>query len=338
MSGFSAPAEDTERADAASPSDIVAFDAVERALVEEALRFLRAGNSSEADAVARRIEDVEALGRAVSRFPTALEFQRLGTSFRGPETLAESLTRAAGSARLLHTPTRVVAGRSFLVAKIHALSLASLAAAGDPSLMFRFRSAILDVVSTLLMEDVYLSCLADDGFPAEKKLALLRGLMELWDSRRDPNAHSHAPALAELWAARDGQAPVFGTMEGACELMRLSLDLRGPWLSFVAARLEDRETQEALEEFLFALTFEEIEAVRGHLAAYGICTADGETVRSVLGKRPLYSAAVGTDPRGMYEFYAERRETARARKRTGSPGPTRTLEELYLAYLIAADR
>ncbi len=338
MSGFSAPAEDTEQAEAAVPGDIVAFDEGESALIDEAVRFLRARGSSDADTVARRAADVEALGRAVSRFPTVLEFRRLGSSLRDHETLAESLSRAAGSAQLLRTPTRVVAGRSFLVAKIHALAFASLAAADDYSLSVRFRSAILGVVSTLLMEDVYLSCLEDDRFSSDKKNALLGGLMDLWDRRRDPGARSHVPALAELWAARDGQAPVFGTMEGACELMRLSLDLRGPWLSFVADRLEDRETQEALEEFLFALTFEEIEAVRGHLANYGICTADGETVRFVLGRKPLYSAAVGTDPRGMYEFYAERREAARARKRTGASGPKRTLEELYLAYLISTDR
>lgn len=338
MSGFSAPAEDTVQAEAAVPGDIVAFDEGEAALIAEAVRFLRAKSSSEADTVARRAADVEDLGRAVSRFPTVLEFQRLGASLRDHETLAESLSRAAGSAHLLHTPTRVVAGRSFLVAKIHALAYASLAAADDVSLSVRFRSAILGVVSTLLMEDVYLSCLEDEGFSAEKKRPLLAGLMDLWDRRRDPGASSHVPALAELWAARDSQAPVFGTMEGACELMRLSLDLKGPWLAFVANRLEDRETQEALEEFLFALTFEEIEAVRGHLANYGICTADGETVRFVLGRKPLYSAAVGTDPRGMYEFYAERRDAARARKRTGAPGPKRTLEELYLAYLVSTDR
>lgn len=337
MFGFISPAEDAVAAGERPADGVVAFDAAELRLLDEALRSLNERGMEVSASVARRIADVEALGGALSRFPSVLEYQRLGTLTRGPSTISQSISRISGSARLLHTPTRVVVGRGFLVAKVHALSFASLAVSYDPDLVGRFRSTVLSVVFTLLMEDVYLTCLEDGDFPQDKKEALLQDVIDLWDHLRDPGACSHAPALAELWATRDGQAPVFGTMEGACELVRLSLDLRGLWLDFVAHRLGDPEAQQALEEFLFGLTYEEIETVRRHLGEFGICTADADTVRIALGSAPLYVAAVGTDPRGMYEFYAERREAARARRRARLPGPTRTLEELYLAYLLGSE-
>lgn len=315
----------------------IALDETETLLVSRALGLLRSRSSADAERVQRRIEDLEALGNAVSRFPSVRESQKMGSVSWGPDTLESALCTMSGNSRLLHTPTRVVAGRSFLVAKVHALSLVALSVSFDKDLSLGFRNCILGVVFSLLAEDVYLSGLDDKGYTDEKKATLAADLVRLWDGRRDPRAVAHVPALTELWAARDAQMPVFGTMEGASELTRLSLDMGAAWFSFVSERLHDAETLMALEEFLFGLSYEEIGLVRSRMASLRISCADLGRIRSLLGGKTAYAAVDGSDPRAMYEFYAERRDASRARAWAGIPGPCRTLEELYLSYLISKE-
>ena len=324
-------------AEADAPPSFVVLDETESKLVSEAVSLLIARGSSEAERVERRFNDLVALGSAVSRFPSVRGSQKLGSVSWGPDTLEAALCSMSGTSRLLHTPTRVVAGRSFLVAKVHALSLASLSVSFERSMSDRFRSCILGVVFSLLAEDVYLSGLDDKEYTDDKRAALASDLVRLWDNRRDPRAVAHVPALTELWAARDAQVPVFGTMEGASELTRLSFDMGHAWFSFVAERLRDAETLMALEEFLFGLSYEEILLVRSRMASLEFTSADVHQVRSLLGEKTSYSAVDGEDPRAMYEFYAERRNASRARAWAGVPGPRRTLEELYLSYLISKE-
>jgi len=316
-------------------NDIIALDEAERQLLSEAYSLLRKKGSGELAMVERRFRDLENLAAAVSRFPSIHEVHMLGGVMRGPETLASALCELTGDTRLLRTPTRVVAGRSFLVAKVHALSLAAMSVTFDPEFAGRFRTLVLSIVFSLMAEDVYLDCLEDRAFPMAKKASLAGDLILLWDQRRDPRALTHVPALSALWAVRDEQIPVFGTMEGASELVRLSFDLDSSWNSFITSGLENHETLLALEELLFGLSFEEIRLVRDYLSLSGEGAADKELIREILGENSHYTPVEGTDPRAMYEFYAQRRDAARARGRVGSPGPCHTLEELYLSYLMA---
>ena len=316
-------------------NDIIALDDTERKLLSEAFDLLRKKGSGELAMVERRFSDLENLAEAVSRFPSIHEVHMLGGVMRGPETLASALCELTGDTRLLRTPTRVVAGRSFLVAKVHALSLAAMSLAFDPEFAGRLRSLVLSIVFSLMAEDVYLDCLEDRFFPMSKKAALAGDLILLWDQRRDPRALTHVPALSALWAVRDEQIPVFGTMEGASELVRLSFDLDSTWNTFISSGLENHETLLALEELLFGLSFEEIRLVRDRLTISGEGAADKELIGGILGGKSHYTPVEGTDPRAMYEFYAQRRDAARARSRVGAPGPLHTLEELYLSYLMA---
>ncbi len=312
-----------------------AFDTEERELLDYAVASLRGRFASDAEVLERRISDLENLAAAISRFPSVGAIQLLSGVQRGPETLASAILDVSGPARLLHTPTRVVAARSFFVAKAHAFSLAALATAYDHNLSGRFRAAIFSVVFSLMAEDVYISCLDDRDFPADKKESLAADLVSLWDQGRDPRATSHFPALRALWAAREAAPPVFGTMEGASELVRLSLDLGADWTAFVADRMGDRETVAALEEFLFGLSCEEIAETRSRLRSLCIGAVSREEVHSFLGSAGVYAPSTDGDPRTLYEFYVERREAARARAASSAPGPHRTLEELYLAYRLA---
>lgn len=314
---------------------ILAFDAEERILVDEGLARLAEARPQDADLVSGRFEALEALARAVSRFPSACESQLLRGVRRDGETLAASMCAFSGPSRLLRTPTRVVASRAFLVAKVQAFSMLAIAAEDHPGVSARARAAVMGAVCALLAEDVYLSCLEDPSLPLATREDLARDLLALWERGRDPRASVHAPALASLWSARDASPPVFGTLEGSSELVRLSIELGPDWLRFVADELDDEDARGALEEFLFALTAEEIARARRGLFESGLSSASAADVAAILGPGNGYGS-VERDPRSMYEFYVERRERARERAKIGAPGPRKTIEGMYLTYRMVA--
>jgi hypothetical protein len=124
-------------------------------------------------------------------------------------------------------------------------------------------------------------------------------------------------------------------MDGTSELFRISIDLGADWEEFLKARGNDSETRWALEEFLFGLSFEEIDDVRSRLSRFGILAVGGDEVRSYLGSRPAYTIVRDSDPRAIYDFYVDRKDAAAFRERTAVPGPRKTLEEMYLQFRIA---
>jgi hypothetical protein len=123
-------------------------------------------------------------------------------------------------------------------------------------------------------------------------------------------------------------------MEGTSELLRLSIDLEEDWHDFLVHQMSSEETRGALDEFLFGLSYEELDSVRERLRRFGINAVDFTEIRSYLGTTPAYTVINDSDPRMIYDFYMERKEAALLRKHLNAPGPHRTLEEIYLKYRI----
>jgi hypothetical protein len=253
---------------------------------------------------------------------------------RDKEQLLKSLCAFAPTSHLLHIPTRIVAARSFLVAKCHAFSFLTLLAQDHAGYFRQLREVIFSIICTLMAEEVYFSCLEDPSFSEDIKRQLANDLISLWESGTDPHSVQYLPALEDLWAARDGAPPSFGTMDGSSELIRLSIDMGKDWHKFLVEQISHNETRWALEEFLFGLSFEEIQKVRSRLGRCGILAVGHEEVRSFLDKQPAYSIVRDSEPRAIYDFYIDRRDAALFRKRTQVPGPQKTLEEMYLKYCI----
>lgn len=318
--------------------DILAFDNAERALFASAMEYLRAHNLDEAFMVRRRFGDLESLARSISRFPPICQTQLLAGVRRDTASLASSLTLVSGGSRLLHTPTRVIASRSFLVAKFHAFSLLALALGSEHDLIEAIRNISLEIVFTLMVEDVYLSCLEDPAFPEDRKDSLAMDLIRLWDRGRDPRSSVHIPCLKSLWAVRTLNPPSFGTLEGTSELVRISMDMDDDWSNFVSARLQDPETRASLEEFLFGLSSEEMLLLRVQIRAGSVFALDSKGIHEALGRERSYIEASDADARLMYEFYVQRREAARVRRIIKAEGPHRTIEEIYLGYRFAQER
>ncbi|GHV24498.1 hypothetical protein FACS189498_1740 [Spirochaetia bacterium] len=306
-------------------------------LIEDIETYLDSKAIDEGKMVRARFDCLQKFAEAISQYPSIRETQILRGEQRDEAKLLEALCSFAASSRLLHIPARVVAVRSFLVAKFQTFSFLAMLVREIDEFYPPLRTMMLSVICTLMAEEVYFSCLDDPSFPRDTKTALANDLLSLWDSGTDLRSVRHLPALESLWFARDAAPPSFGTMDGASELLRITIEMEEDWRDFLVNQSADNETRWALEEFLFGLSHEEIQDVRIRLRRFGITAVGADEVRSYLGSQPAYAAVRGTDPRSIYDFYVDRRDAAVFRKKISAAGPQKTLEEIYLKYRIAQE-
>lgn len=308
----------------------------EELLIGKIEQWLMDKDPQEHTLVHERFRRLRNLGNAVFDYPSIKETKYLRDILVNENQLTESLLAFSAASHLLRTPAKVAALRSFLIAKFHAFSLLSRLTEGNDALHKPAREVSFTVVFTLMAEDVYFSCLEDPGFSNNTKSRLADDLIALWDSGTDQRSVRHLMALSSLWAARDSSPPSFGTMDGNTELLRISIDMaiETEWVDFLKEESTNDKTRWALEEFLFGLSYEEILQVRDRLKKYGVTSVSHDEVRSFLDSKPVYSVVNDHDPRAIYDFFIERRDTCLLRKRVSAPGPLHTLEEIYLKYRI----
>jgi len=317
-----------------APATQTGLTEAEEHLAKEIEDWLRNTNPDDCKLVTERFSRLRTLGAAVFSYPSIRNTQFLRGIIRNEEQLAESLLAFSSSSHLLYTPTKVVAMRSFLVAKFHAFSLLSYLANEKEDLLKEVRAVIFSVISTLMAEAVYFSCLEDPGFSHNTKASLADDLIALWDSGNDQRGFRHLSALSSLWHARESSPPVFGTMNGNTELLRITMDMEEDWRDFLVEESTNDETRWALEEFIFGLSWEEIQKVHSRLTSFGLNAVTFEEIRSYLDSKPSYSVVDHHDPRAFYDFFIERRDACTFRKKVSAPGPRHTLEEIYLKYRI----
>ncbi|MCL2479674.1 MAG: hypothetical protein FWF22_09235 [Treponema sp.] len=305
----------------------------EKQLVREITLFLDSREQAESNLVKSRFKCLEDLGNAISNYPSVKESNMLRGSLRDEKKLLTALCSFAPS-HVLHIPSRVVLTRSYLVAKFQAFSLLSILIKDQDKYLQPLRNVMYSIIHTLMIEEVYFSCLDDPSFAQEIKIRVANDLIALWDSGTDARLVRHLPAFEDLWTARDNSPPAFGTMNGSSELLRITIDMGKDWQEFLLDQTTINETRWALEEFLFGLSYEEILAIRSRLAKFGIAAVGHDEVRSFLDSKPSYDIVTGTDFRAIYNFFVDRRDAALFRERTKAPGPQRTLEEIYLKYRI----
>ncbi|MCL2265833.1 MAG: hypothetical protein FWC22_07300 [Treponema sp.] len=308
----------------------------EEIIVEKCEDWLSENKPQEHILVHERFRRLHNLGNAVFDYPSIKETRFVRDILYNENHLTESLLFFSAANHMLRTPTKVVALRSFLVAKYHAFSLLARLTEEQNELNMPLKNIIFSIVFTLMAENVYFSCLEDAAFSENTKAKLADDLISIWDSGIDPRSIHHLMALSSLWKARDSAPPSFGTMDGNTELLRISIDMgtETEWEDFLKEESTNDKTRWALEEFLFGLSYEEILQVRSRLRRYGVTSVSHEEVRSYLDSKPVYTIVNNHDPREIYDFFIERRDACTLRKKVSAPGPLHTLEEIYLKYRI----
>jgi hypothetical protein len=306
--------------------------ASEKSLVREAMARLNAENPVEAEFIQERLLCLESFEEAVARFPLVWGSRMFREQIDNLKTFVEAITQFAPTPHKLSIPPRIMAVRTFLGTKFHTFLLLCKALPKDCEIYDQLKDVVFSILFTIMAEDVYFSCLEEQSLSDEIKLSLAEDLLSFWDSGADLALVKHFPALKALWVARNDSPPSFGTLDGTSEIFRISIDLGDDWHDFLLNRVNNDETKWALDEFLFALSFEELIAVRSRLHRFGIAAVNFNEIRSYLGSKPAYSMTRQHEPGISYDFYMDRKEAARIRRQRNAPGPHRTLEEIYLIY------
>ncbi|WP_230752492.1 hypothetical protein [Teretinema zuelzerae] len=319
-------------------TDIVVLNPQERMLVNRVFENLRVISPETMVGVATRIMDLERLSVSISRYPSMHQGGFTVGAPRNTETLVETLCTFGDHERLLTLPTKAILGKGFLVAKFHAFAAITKVALNsnfsDRDIQ-ELRQATLNIMFTLMAEEVYMSILDDPNLNTDVRRDVAEALAELWEHRLDQHAISVAPVLDAVWSVRDQIAPNFGTMIGTSELLLITIALDETWQSFISQRLSNSDVGAALEEFLFGLSHEDISFIRNELKTRGISAVGRDEIPQILGHRAALS---NEDPRIFYRAYTQRRNNADARKRLNAAGPRKTLEDHYMQYIFEQNR
>ena len=314
---------------------IVILTEKQKKLIDDLLVYMSEADAERVLIIKDRMKDLEHLARAIALFPSLLEQHDLPGGMRTPKTLVEMLidNREAGDRTLL-LPSKASLGKGFLVAKMHtfsSLSKQSTRIKAPASLSEELMTEAVTMMFSLLAEDVYLNLIADKTLSREIRRQWGYSLLMLWEYRTDDRIQVIAPILNEVWTARRKLAPAFGTMMGTSELLLISMQMDGQWLGFIKNKLSDPGVSQAMEEFLFGISYEQISQLRTILRTRGIAAIGRDEVADYLGTHIKTDA--GLDYRDFYSLYTIRRDDARERARMKLQGPHKTLEDYFIQFV-----
>ena len=325
-------------------TDLVVLTDSERFLVNNMFDHLKTISPETLDVFANRIADLERLTQNIAHFPSLLKNQSQLGAMQDQKNLVESLLSQKGSDKSLHLPSKAILGKGFLVAKFNVfISMSKIAVEYrfKHSEIAAYRKAALQLMFTIMAEDVYLSLLDNTDIPRDLREQIASELIILWEHRCDENVEYIAPVLKNVWLARRKIAPVFGTMMGTSELIQLSMEMDENWCKFISSKMSDPEVSMAMEEFLFGISYEDIVRLKQTLKDKGISAIGRQEVYSILEKDPEPDSSETetlADPRQFFLNYAERRDNAKARLRMKLNGPHYTLEDHFMRFILAKNK
>lgn len=307
----------------------------QRALVDSLRAAAREKDPESVEAIDSRLSDVKKLSAAIARFPSLLERRDLVGGSRTPESLVESLIdhQYDGDAAL-QLPSKAVLGKSFIITKMHTFSAfarQSKNVGADESLARDFLNETVAMMFSLMAEDVYLNLIRDKSQPREYRMQWALSLLLLWEHRDDQTIAAVAPVLQTVWTARRKLAPAFGTLMGTSELLLISIQMDEQWTQFIKKKLGHDGVSQAMEEFLFGISFEQIQKLRADLKEKGLSSIGRDQVSDFLHEKVKSDA--GMDYRDFYALYTVRRDNARARERMKLSGPRKTLEDHFIQFV-----
>lgn len=308
---------------------------------EELLRRIRpvirgSGDGEVSSTFAVMEENIRRLSDAFYGYPSILDPRGSGEDLQSVRTLVETLFHG-GIDHTVLLPTKVVVGRSFMIAKFNLFGfLRKLCRRWHSCDDFRdeLQRHWERIIFSLLLEDVYQVIIERADYDEGIRRRAAIDLINLWEHRFDGKVTEYAPTLVDLWSVRRRITPVFGTMMGTMELMRLSSVLPDRWHHFMARHAEDDEVVYALEEFLFGLSYEDLLTVREDMRRRHVSVIDRGELSRIPGIDMIGDEVTSVDPREMYRFYQDRTTRAGRRRISGNAGPTRTLEELLLIDML----
>lgn len=311
----------------------------ERSLYEDLIKYVKDKDPKRAAAMEARIQTLNELAFDIATLPSLLTRSDLPGGEQTPDLLIDSLIKHQNTSdATIQLPSKATLGKGYIVSKIHTFSSFCKASVqfGTPSeLTAALNKELNTMLFTLMAEDVYLDLISDLTQPIEFRRIWASSLLLLWDHRNAQTIESVAPVLNSVWEARNKLNPAFGTMMGTSELLTMSIQLDELWVNFVKVRMKDRDVINAMEEFLFGISYENIKRLRQILLERKITAISLDQASEFLGEHIRVSAGMGY--RDFYSTFSARRDNARARTRLKIPGPHQTIEDYFFAFVTQSN-
>lgn len=338
ISSFIEPTEADKKVDSAR---VEIFTKRQKDLINQVFPIIQSHDKEHYEIFLNRIADMENIASSIARFPSLLEKHELAGGTRTRTILIESLIKHQDDGdRILRLPAKAILGKSLLVAKTHTLSDFAKVTKhlGDEysTISKQFDTETNLSMFSLLAEDVYLNLISDNTQPIEFRREWALSLLLLWEHWNDQASENVAPVLQSVWLARRKLAPAFGTMMGTSELLLISMQMDDEWISFIKQKMGDPGVTQAMEEFLFGISYEQIGTLRSILRNKGIAAIGRDEVSAFLGEH--VKADAGLDYRDFYSMYTVRRDNARSRARLKLEGPHKTLEDYFIQFVTELNK
>jgi hypothetical protein len=258
------------------------------------------------------------------------------------QTLIEALSSVDEGGFEFMMPTSAVLGRAFVLAKInflkavgHLLKEAGDAAAGACNLV---SDMIGDAVFSKLAEELLSAALSNPTNPITLKRAAAQRLLTMWNNRLKLPVGEFPTVLLSAWRARRKFRAIFGTLIGVSEVFSLIQgECEYPFVNYFAREHVTEDEQQAFQEFIFGLAFEELGQVQDYMRAKGISSVSPDEVQSIIkptGRPPFFGYPT---PDQMYASYLRRRTRAEYRSVSGTRGPRKTAEGYMMEGILRED-
>ena len=315
---------------------LIVLTANEQEIYTDFLSILREKAPATAKVIANRMNDLTKLAAGIAKFPSLLERHDVtGGGVRTPQLLIDSLIKHQDKGdTTLQLPSKAILGKAYIVSKIHTFaSMHRLCGRLDvpDRIAKELLRSTMTMTFTLMAEDVYLNLITDNCLPMDFRRQWAMSLLLIWEHRNDQSIESIAPVLQSVWTARRKLAPAFGTMMGTSELLLMSIQMDEQWIQLIKEKMGDIGVVQAMEEFLFGISYEQLLHLRSILSERAIPAISRDEVSQFLGEHIKSDA--GLDYRNFYSLYTIRRDNARARSRMKLPGPTKTLEDYFIQFI-----
>lgn len=309
----------------------------ESELLEELTGSLGRRKQEEELQIQAQFTALRELAKVIEHYPSIVKNGRLGRNHRSEETLVEKLCSQGTIANTVYLPTKVLLGKNFLQAKVN--FLLHLRYTADSSFRLKkYSNPLLELITrnifSLMIEELLFSLVGDLGLEEEVRQKAARKLVYFWDTRFTPEERASVPILTSMWISRQKLCPIFGSMMGMSEVYQISKHIDPVWFDFLKAYEEEEETFQALEEFIFNLSHEEILQIRTEMEEKDLPNISRKRIEAIVGRHRFCPDLAKVDPREVLRFYKERKSKADHRRHSGTAGPQRTIEEFLTLFLL----
>ena len=334
-----------------SSSTTQLFDSEEDQILRSAMKLIERFSPCDSESLLRHINELNTLNENLLAMPSLHKEEMLGGRIRNSTSLIAHLTQSDGLAGDLDLPIKATLQRTFLLAKIQLFRAFVAATTGIdiPSeheanapineVVTELREELAQSIYTQMAEDLLLAMLRKPCIELHIKERAARLLIQIWDNAT-LEIDDFCPFLESAWHARNRVHPGLGCLLGTTEYFRLvAEDCSDRFLDFFAREGVSEPENQAFAEFLFGLTWEELQTLRRELKAQNIDVCDEDWAAGVLGRTIEHDCddADNIDPIALYRSYTRRQLAADFRVRSGTPGPRRTAESYLMIYLLDRD-